>query len=164
MKKYFAYFRIRFIAALQYRAAALGGLATQFAWGSMLLVMYGAFYRSNPAAIPMPYDQLASYVWLQQALLVLFITYRYDLDVVDSITMGGIAYDLVRPVSLYAMWFSKDMATRSAGAMLRCVPVLLLAVLLPAPYKMILPPSVGGFLLFLLLNCTPKNGHIKKCE
>ena len=32
MKKYLSFFRIRFIAGLQYRAAAWAGIATQFAW------------------------------------------------------------------------------------------------------------------------------------
>ena len=37
MKKYLSLLRMRFIAGLQYRAAALAGIATQFAWGFMLI-------------------------------------------------------------------------------------------------------------------------------
>lgn len=150
MKKYLSYFRINFIGMLQYRAAALGGLATQYAWGFMYLLLFQAFYRSNPSAVPMPYNQLVSYIWLNQSFLVLFMTYRYDHSIVDSITHGGIAYDMVRPVNLYGMWFSKDLASRSAGALLRCVPVLLLAAVLPEPFGMHLPASSGAFALFLL--------------
>lgn len=150
MKKYLSYFRINFIGALQYRAAALGGLATQYAWGFMYLLLFQAFYRSNPAAVPMPYEQLTSYIWLNQSFLVLFRTYRYDNTIVDSITQGGIAYDMVRPVNLYGMWLSKDIASRSAGVLLRCVPLLLLAAILPEPFGMHLPASAGAFTLFLL--------------
>lgn len=150
MKKYLSYFRINFIGALQYRAAALGGLATQYAWGFMYLLLFQAFYRSNPSAIPMPYEQLVSYIWLNQAFLVLFMAYRYDHSIVDSITQGGIAYDLVRPVNLYGMWLAKDIASRSAGALLRCVPVLLLAAVLPQPFGMHPPASASAFALFLL--------------
>ena len=35
MKEYRAVFRLRFVYAPQYRAAALAGLSTQFAWGFM---------------------------------------------------------------------------------------------------------------------------------
>jgi ABC-2 type transport system ATP-binding protein len=35
MKKYLALFRIRFVYGLQYRAAALAGVVTQFAWGAL---------------------------------------------------------------------------------------------------------------------------------
>ena len=53
MKAYSALFRIRFINALQYRAAALAGMATQFAWGFMEIFAFAAFYRANPGAFPM---------------------------------------------------------------------------------------------------------------
>ena len=45
MKKYLSFFRIRFIAGLQYRAAAWAGISTQFAWGAMTLLMYRAFIK-----------------------------------------------------------------------------------------------------------------------
>lgn len=150
MKKYLSFFRIRFAASLQYRAAALGGLATQFAWGFMYLLMFQAFYRSDPSSIPMPYDQLVSYIWLQQAFLVLFTTYRYDGQIIESITSGGIAYEVVRPTNLYFMWLVKDIAQHCAGAFLRCAPILIVAALLPQPFGMHLPVSAAAFGIFLL--------------
>ena len=53
MKKYWSFFRMRFLGSLQYRAAAWAGIATQFAWGFMKLLMYRAFYEAGPAAFPM---------------------------------------------------------------------------------------------------------------
>ena len=50
--QYLTLFRIRFIAGLQYRAAALAGIMTQFAWGGMTVLLYRAFYQSDPAAFP----------------------------------------------------------------------------------------------------------------
>ena len=35
MKKYISFFKIRFSMGLQYRTAALAGVVTQFAWGSV---------------------------------------------------------------------------------------------------------------------------------
>ena len=43
MKKYWSFFRIRFLNGLQYRAAAYAGIATQFFWGVMLILMSRAF-------------------------------------------------------------------------------------------------------------------------
>ena len=40
MKKYLSFFRIRCIAGLQYRTAAWAGMATQFAWGGMTILMF----------------------------------------------------------------------------------------------------------------------------
>ena len=63
MKKYLSFFRIRFIAGLQYRAAAWAGIATQFAWGGMTILMFWAFYQSGENNFPMTFPQLSSYIW-----------------------------------------------------------------------------------------------------
>ena len=43
MKKYLAFFRLRFSMGLQYRAAALGGLVCQFFWGAMAILAFKSF-------------------------------------------------------------------------------------------------------------------------
>ena len=43
MKKYLSFFRLRFITGLQYRTAALAGIATQFFWGAMEILTFRAF-------------------------------------------------------------------------------------------------------------------------
>lgn len=148
MKKYWSFFRMRFLGGLQYRAAAWAGVSTQFAWGFMSLLMYRAFYDADPAAFPMEFHQLATYIWLQQSFLALFNMWRYDDNVFESITTGGVAYELARPIPLYAMWFTSGIASRAASAALRCVPVLAVAFFLPEPFRMHLPSNVGVFLIF----------------
>ena len=120
MKKYWSFFHMRFLGGLQYRAAAWAGVSTQFAWGFMSLLMYRAFYDADPAAFPMEFPQLATYIWLQQSFLALFNMWRYDDNVFESITTGGVAYELARPIPLYAMWFTSGIASRAASAALRC--------------------------------------------
>ena len=53
MGKYLAFFRLRFSMGLQYRAAAVAGIVTQFFWGAMELLAFRAFYDADPAAFPM---------------------------------------------------------------------------------------------------------------
>ena len=149
MNKYLALFRIRFVNALQYRAAAIAGLATQFAWGFLEIFAFAAFHRVDPAAFPMEFSQTVTYIWLQQAFLALFMTWFWENDIVASITEGSIAYDLVRPVDLYGRWFCQACANRLARAMLRCAPVLIIAFILPEPYRMSLPHDILHFGLFL---------------
>ncbi|MDR1692059.1 MAG: ABC-2 family transporter protein [Oscillospiraceae bacterium] len=150
MKPYFGIFRLRFINALQYRAAALAGIATQFAWGFMEIFAFAAFYRTDPGAFPMAFSETVSYIWLQQAFLALFMMWFWEGDIASSITSGSIAYEMVRPADLYVRWFCQASANRLARAALRCAPILLVAFLLPAPYRMSLPPSIGQFALFIL--------------
>jgi len=94
LKKYWSLFRIRFINTLQYRIAALAGLATQFAWGAMLILGFAAFYNTNPDAFPMTFDQTTTYIWLQQSMVMLIYASLIDREIIDSITEGSIAYEL----------------------------------------------------------------------
>lgn len=146
MKKYFSFFRLRFIMSLQYRTAALAGLVTQFVWGGMLILAFAAFYRSDPSAFPMSLQATATYVWLQQAFLMLFQPWGFEGEILESIQSGAVGYELCRPLSVYNMWYVRTVANRTAAALLRCWPVLIVAVLLPAPYGLMAPPSVAALL------------------
>lgn len=150
MKKYLSFFRLRFTMGLQYRAAAFGGITTQFVWGAMEIMIFWAFYRSDASAFPMSFSATASYLWLQQAFLAFFATWMMDTDIFDSILNGNVAYELCRPVDIYNMWFSKGIATRLSRAVLRCFPILIVAFLLPQPYGMNAPASPKHFILFLI--------------
>lgn len=143
MKKYLAFFKMRFIAGLQYRAAAAAGILTQFAWGFLTIQMYAAFYRTNPSAFPMQFSELSSYIWLQQAFLALYMPWYYDKDILEMISSGAVAYELVRPVDLYNMWFLRIMSVRVSRVVLRCIPILIVAAFLPKQYGIGLPYEIG---------------------
>lgn len=150
MSAYLSFFKIRFINGLQYRAAAYAGVATQFAWGFMYIMLYETFYNSNLKMAPMKFSELASYIWLQQAFLAIFFTWFLDGDIFSSISNGNVAYELCRPLNLYNTWFVKNCSLRLSKAVLRCFPILIIAFFLPEPYKFSLPNSALSFLLFLV--------------
>ena len=150
MKKYASVFRIRFINALQYRAAALAGIFTNFLWGLLTIIAFRAFYRANPSVFPMEFPHMVSYIWIQQAFLSLFVLWSWDNDIASTIQDGRIAYEMVRPMDIYSRWFSQISANRLAGATLRCLPILTAAFIIPEPYKLTLPPSAAQALLFFL--------------
>ena len=145
-----AIFRIRFINALQYRAAAAAGIATQFAFGFMFILAFAAFYKVGPDAFPMEFSQTVSYIWMQQAFMALFFTWFWENDIAASIMEGSIAYEMVRPADLYSRWFCQAAANRLARAVLRCSPILVVAFVLPKPYRMSLPPDMPQFALFII--------------
>ena len=91
LRKYRSLFRIRFNAGIQYRAAALAGITTQFAWGFLNIMLYMTFYRSNAAAFPMTLQAVVTYMWLRQAFLMLFETWGTENAILESITSGGVA-------------------------------------------------------------------------
>lgn len=149
MKKYLSFFRLRFTMGLQYRAAALAGIVTQFFWGAMQIMIFHAFYRTEPSAFPMSFSATATYIWLQQAFLVFFAAWMMENDIFDSIVTGNIVYELCRPVSIYKIWFSRSIATRLSMAILRCFPILIVAFFLPRPYGLQAPASPIHCFLFL---------------
>lgn len=150
MKKYLSFFRLRFVMGLQYRTAALAGIFTQFFWGFMTIMTYRAFYQADADAFPMTLSATSSYIWLQQAFLAFFATWMMDNEIFDAIINGDIAYELCRPVNIYNMWFSRNIANRLARAVLRCFPILIVAVFLPSPYGIDVPASPLHFVLFLI--------------
>ncbi len=154
MKKYWSFFRLRFSMGLQYRTAAIAGMVTQFFWGGMNILVYRAFYESDAAAFPMTLEATCSYIWLQQAFLVLFAAWLIEHEIFDNIMNGNVAYELCRPISIYNMWFFRSVANRLSRAMLRCVPILVFASFLPNPFGISMPASLrhfGWFLLAMLL-------------
>jgi len=149
LKFYFSYFKLRFITSLQYRKAALAGIATQVFFGLVFLMIYIAFYSSGPNSAPMKLNEVISYMWLGQAFLSLTYMYYRDNEIFNLIRTGNIAYELVRPQKLYYIWFAKVTAQRIAGCLLRFMPVLILALILPYPYNLTIP-SIENFILFLI--------------
>jgi ABC-2 type transport system permease protein len=132
---YLAVLDARFRALLQYRAAAAAGFGTQLFWGLIRVMIYDAFYRSSTAPQPMSYQEVVTYIWLGQAMLGI-ILWGVDTDVRAMMTNGTVAYELLRPLDLYGLWYFRDVAHRTAPTLLRAVPMLVIAALflgLPPP-------------------------------
>jgi ABC-2 type transport system permease protein len=149
MRGYISYFKAELKAGLQYKTAALSGLTTQFFWGIIFALVYTSFYR-HTSIQDINISQLMDYVWLNQALLTLIYIGLNDEAIIGSIKDGTVAYELLRPYDLYTWWYVKLVARRYALVMLRCLPIIVFALILPAPYNLSLPVSIGSFLMFLL--------------
>ena len=150
MKKYWSFFKMRLMAGLQYRAAALAGMSTQFIWGTMEILLYRAFWLEHPERFPMGMESLSAYIWLQQAFLTLFALWNWDFEVLESVKTGSVSYELLRPTDIYSIWMARSIAGRLARGALRMVPVIVVAGLIPAPYGLRLRVSPAVFGLFVL--------------
>ncbi len=146
MKAYVAIFGARFRALLQYRAAAMAGLVTQVFWGFVRVMIFTAFYASTDTAQPMTLAEVITYIWLTQALLRL-LPWQPDTDVEQLIRDGNVAYELMRPLDVYGLWFARAVALRTAPMLLRCLPMLLPAYLW---FGMGLPASPAAAAVFLV--------------
>jgi len=147
VRPYLAIFGARFRALLQYRTAAVAAVLTQLFWGLLRVMIFTAFYAASTAAdLPMTLAEVVTYLWLTQALLRL-LPWQPDVEVEQLIRDGNVAYELMRPVDVYGLWFARAVALRSAPVLLRCLPMLVPAVLL---FDMGPPASLGAAIGFVL--------------
>ncbi len=145
MRAYLSVFRLRRRLETQYRGAALGGIICQVFFGLILIALYRALYAGKPQALPFPH--VATYVWLQQAFFRMLLA--SDADLMDKIRTGGIACDLCRPVNLYGFYYARILAQKLMGSLLRGVPMLVFAALLPEGWGIAPPASLPALLLSL---------------
>lgn len=150
MKFYYSYFKLKFISGLQYRTAAIASISTQIFFGLIFIMVYVAFYSSNSTDLSFNLQQAVTYVWLCQCFFALVNMFYKDNEIFDMIRKGDIAYELIRPKKLYFVWFSKIIGQRLAMVSLRCMPVIIISLLLPKPYNLSLPVSFFSFLLFIV--------------
>jgi len=150
MKSYLSYFKLKFKTGLQYRAAAIAGISTQIFFGLTYLCVYIAFYESDSSNLPMELSHLVSYLWLNQCFFSLIYMWYKDKDILGLIKTGNIAYELCRPLNLYMMWVSKILGERLSNVLLRFLPVMLFALILPSPFNLDLSITLPRLILFLL--------------
>ena len=150
MKAYLSIFRMRRRMETQYRGAVLGGLICQVFFGLVLVAVYRALYAGKPQTIPLSHG--TTYVWLQQAFFRMLLA--ADPELQDKIRTGAIAYDLCRPLHLYGYYYARILAQKLTGSVLRALPMLVFAVLLPEGWGLCLPvslPALGLAFIALVL-------------
>ena len=113
MRAFLALARTALRQQMQYRSAALAGVATQLAFGFLLASVYQAFYAGGSGQGDLTLAQTVGYVWLSQG------TYRMmpwsGLRDIDAMMRDGrIAFELARPRDLFSMWYGRAMSLRTA--------------------------------------------------
>ncbi|MDR6886593.1 ABC-2 type transport system permease protein [Variovorax sp. 3319] len=157
LRPYAAAFVSRFMQMLQYRTAALAGFATQCWWGGIKVMVFAAFYGGSAmagAAPSMSLAQAITYTWLAQGLLVL-LPWLGDPEVAQAVRTGAVAYDRLRPVDAYALWFARSAGWIAARLLPR---VALMAVFAGGVLPLVglgewawqLPPSAMAGMAFLV--------------
>ncbi len=160
MRAYLTVFRMRLRMELQYRGAMIGGILCQMFFGIVLVALYRALYAGHPQSVPIAH--VTTYVWLQQAFFRMMVA--TDPDLLDKIRTGDISYDLCRPVDLYGFYYARIGAQKLMGSLMRGIPMLVVASLLPYGWG-ILPPAspaalfaaLAALLLGLLCMCALEN-------
>ncbi|MBS0447333.1 MAG: ABC transporter permease [Proteobacteria bacterium] len=120
---YLAAFRSRFMLMLQYRAAAVAGFVTQCWWGGIKVMVLAAFYRHATAPAAIPLADAITYVWIAQALFAL-LPWTGDPDLALLVRSGNVAYDRMRPVDCYGLWYARTLGWLLARVLPRAALML----------------------------------------
>jgi ABC-2 type transport system permease protein len=144
MRAYTAIFKGRLAVLLQYRLAAFAGLSTQVFWGLIKIMILQAFFAHSTAPQPISLAQAIEFIWIGQALLQL-LPWNLDKDIEAQVKTGHVAYELVRPLNLYWLWFFRSMALRLIPTVMRSIPLVCIAGLF---FGLILPVSWAAAGLF----------------
>lgn len=150
MMCYLKYFKTELINGLQYRTAAFAGIMTQVVWGFMNIMIYVSFYSHTNSVDSISLPELITYVWLNQAFLILIYMKSLDPEIINKIKNGTVAYELCRPYNLYTWWYIKLISKKYAAVLLRFFPIIVLGLLLPKPFNMELASSFTNFILFII--------------
>ena len=145
MRAYLSVFRMRLRMETQYRGAMIGGIVCQMFFGLILIALYRALYTGKPQTLPL--SHVTTYVWLQQAFFRMLVA--SDPELLDKIRTGNISYDLCRPVSMYGFYYVRVAAQKLTGSLMRGIPMLIFAALLPEGWGIVPPASAGAMLLAL---------------
>ena len=145
MRGYFAIFKIRVKALFQYRAAAVAGICTQLFWGVVFVMIFQAFYAESHVKEPLSLGQTTTFIWLGQSLLLL-LPWKIDKEVGAQIRNGNIAYELVRPIHLYGLWYFRSLALVLAPTLIRALPIFVLGGLF---FGLQAPVSQGALFAFI---------------
>lgn len=150
MKAYLALLYARMATLFQYRAAAFAGIATQVFWGVIKSMILTAFYTQTSTPQPISLVQAITFIWLGQGLLAM-LPWNIDKELEAQIKNGNVAYELVRPINLYGLWYARAFAMRTVPTIMRCIPVFVIATLffgLSAPISWAASLSFGVSLIF----------------
>lgn len=152
MRGYWAIFKIRVKTLMQYRIATLAGVVTQLFWGMVLTMIIRAFYAETSSIEPISANVAVTFIWLGQALLLL-LPWNVDKEIEKQIKNGNVAFELLRPLHLYGLWYFRILALRVTPTILRSIPIFLIGGIwldLSAPASWM---SCGAFSISVILAC-----------
>ena len=150
MEKYLGLFLMKLKGIFQYRVTIFTRLPVQVIRAMLSITIYIAFFMSSSSNDYENLKEVISYIWLQNSFMP-FITYwMIDSELNDSIRLGNVSYELVRPLDLYWNWFIKLISQRIGLGILCCMPIILISLIAPGFYKLTLNITLVKLILFLV--------------
>ena len=139
-----ASFRIGARQVLAYRAEAVVTLISASLMACLNGLLWTAATRGRTELAGVPADELRSYVVMAWVAVSFFAT-KVNEDIARRFNAGQITGDLLRPLSLQAQCYARDLGRASATLFLQTVPMFLLGLL---AFGVRLPDHASTWLLW----------------
>lgn len=146
MRVYLVGFLMSYRRYRTYGAATLAGLATNAFFGLLRCYVFIAFYQQRPIAAGYSLNDALTYVWLTQGMIMPLYLWSW-FEIANTIRTGAIASDLVKPVSYFGFWLSRDLGRAAYHVLFRWLPTIALGFVL---FRTRLPDSLLAWLTFAL--------------
>lgn len=132
-----------------YQAAMLAGIFTNSVFGVLLSGVYTALYASQDAGASVAgftSDQTLTYVWIGQAIIAPVMIWGWW-EIIKTIRTGDVVTDMLKPMSFFGYWLSRDLGRAAGHMLLRGIPTLAVGAML---YDLVYPDSPARWGAFLL--------------
>jgi ABC-2 type transport system permease protein len=118
---------------LTYRAATLAGLFTNAVFGVFLATVFVAFFEANgndgAAVAGWTVSQTVTMTWINQSILMLVYMWGWW-EIALTIQSGAVVTDMLKPMSYFSYWLSRDLGRALAQVFVRFAPTFAIGAML----------------------------------
>lgn len=146
MSAYLYMIKIRILISLTYRFEAIFSVLMQFIVLTVSSFIWKVLYSGQAEVQGTTLEQMLVYTVLS-VFLSCFYSTGVEGRLRSSIRNGNVAVDYIKPVNLYALYFSEDLGQIAVNFMLKGLPILIFGgIFVAVP----VPASVPGLCLFMV--------------
>ena len=129
MSKYFYVLRTQIIKSLTYEFNVYGNIIMQTIIMITSACFWKALYKDQGTVSGVDAESMLTYIIISSVLSVLLIT-NVERRIEASVEKGTVATDLMKPISLFGVYFAEDIGNITALAFQNMLPILLIGTLL----------------------------------
>ncbi|PYE55711.1 ABC-2 type transport system permease protein [Deinococcus yavapaiensis KR-236] len=129
-----------------YRAAAVAGLVTNVFFGLLRASVLLALLGDRGSVDGLDAKALVTYTGLTQAMITYLSIFGWY-DLMNTVSRGEVASDLLRPVSFLGFWLAQDVGRAVAGLVLRGATLMAIYALL---FDIFVPTDLRAWAALLL--------------
>ena len=129
MKKYFYVVKTQIIKSLTYEFNVYGNIIMQTIIMITSAFFWRALYKNRTTVNGVDAESMLTYIIISSVLSVLLIT-NVERRIQTSVEKGTVAADLMRPISLFGVYFAEDIGNILALIFQNMFPILLIGSLM----------------------------------